>query len=129
MVSLTKAAPRLRCAPALRAQEGYTEKADIWSLGCVLYHMCMLRGPFEGSNPLQVRAPDAPKPRRLAARRSYPLCICACACALRLYGPHAGSPGQARCPTQKQLLQSNHGYSHGTVSSNMTDTELLHRRP
>jgi NIMA (never in mitosis gene a)-related kinase len=40
--------------PEIIQQEGYTEKADIWSLGCVLYHMCMLRGPFEGSNPLQL---------------------------------------------------------------------------
>eukprot|EP00873_Tetraselmis_striata_P016601 jgi/Tetstr1/436865/TSEL_025641.t1 len=40
--------------PEIIQQEGYTEKADIWSLGCVLYHMCMLRGPFEGSNPLQM---------------------------------------------------------------------------
>uniref|UniRef100_A0A061SM17 non-specific serine/threonine protein kinase n=1 Tax=Tetraselmis sp. GSL018 TaxID=582737 RepID=A0A061SM17_9CHLO len=42
--------------PEIIQQEQYTDKADIWSLGCVLYHMCMLRGPFEGSNPLQVAA-------------------------------------------------------------------------
>jgi serine/threonine protein kinase len=35
-------------------QEEYTEKADVWSLGCVLYHCMCLRPPFEGSNPLSV---------------------------------------------------------------------------
>ena len=40
--------------PEIVQQENYTEKADIWSLGCCLYFMCMLHGPFEGSNPLQV---------------------------------------------------------------------------
>ena len=35
-------------------QEHYTEKADVWSLGCVVYHMMMLRPPFDGSNPLSV---------------------------------------------------------------------------
>lgn len=35
-------------------QEPYTEKADVWSLGCVTYHMLMLRPPFDGTNPLSV---------------------------------------------------------------------------
>lgn len=26
----------------------------MWSLGCVAYHMVMLRPPFDGSNPLSV---------------------------------------------------------------------------
>jgi hypothetical protein len=35
-------------------QEPYSEKADVWSLGCVTYHMMMLRPPFDGTNPLSV---------------------------------------------------------------------------
>lgn len=28
----------------------YSEKADIWSLGCILYTMLMLKPPFRGDN-------------------------------------------------------------------------------
>ena len=40
--------------PELIQHESYGEKADIWSLGCVLYQMAMLKPPFEGGNPLAV---------------------------------------------------------------------------
>jgi serine/threonine protein kinase len=40
--------------PEIIQQEQYTEKADVWSLGCVLYHMMALRPPFDGTNPLSV---------------------------------------------------------------------------
>ena len=40
--------------PEIIQHEQYGEKADIWSLGCVLYQMAMLRPPFEGGNPLIV---------------------------------------------------------------------------
>lgn len=40
---------RAPCAP-----QGYTEKVDIWALGCLLYQLAMLRPPFSGSNPLAV---------------------------------------------------------------------------
>ena len=40
--------------PEIVQHEAYTEKADIWSLGCVLYQMAMLKPPFEGGNPLAV---------------------------------------------------------------------------
>ncbi|GAX79138.1 hypothetical protein CEUSTIGMA_g6578.t1 [Chlamydomonas eustigma] len=40
--------------PEIIQQEHYTEKADVWSLGCVLYHIMMLKPPFDGTNPLSV---------------------------------------------------------------------------
>ena len=40
--------------PEIVQHEAYTEKADIWSLGCVLYQMAALKPPFEGGNPLVV---------------------------------------------------------------------------
>ena len=40
--------------PEIIMHEAYGEKADIWSLGCILYQTAMLRPPFEGSNPLVV---------------------------------------------------------------------------
>jgi serine/threonine protein kinase len=38
--------------PEIIMHEGYGAKADVWSLGCVLYHMLALVPPFRGSNPL-----------------------------------------------------------------------------
>jgi len=40
--------------PEIVQHESYGEKADIWSLGCILYQMVMLKPPFEGGNPLAV---------------------------------------------------------------------------
>ena len=40
--------------PEIIQNQPYGEKADIWSLGCILYQTAMLRPPFEGSNPLSV---------------------------------------------------------------------------
>ena len=30
----------------------YSEKADVWAIGCVLYQMCTLQPPFHSSNML-----------------------------------------------------------------------------
>ena len=38
--------------PEIIMHEGYGAKADVWSLGCILYHMLALAPPFRGSNPL-----------------------------------------------------------------------------
>lgn len=40
----------LYLAPELTRDETYDTKADLWSLGCVLYEMCALRPPFSASN-------------------------------------------------------------------------------
>ena len=40
--------------PEIVKNEAYTDKADIWSLGCILYHMAALKTPFQGSNALVV---------------------------------------------------------------------------
>ncbi len=46
--------PSARAPVRTSVQEPYSEKADVWSLGCVLYHCLMLRPPFDGTNPLSV---------------------------------------------------------------------------
>ena len=40
--------------PELVQGQPYTEKADIWSIGCILYQMAALKAPFVGTNPLFV---------------------------------------------------------------------------
>jgi len=47
----------LGCCVCVRSPEiiqnlPYGEKADVWSLGCLLYQMCCLRPPFYSSNML-----------------------------------------------------------------------------
>ncbi|KAI7808250.1 hypothetical protein IRJ41_000458 [Triplophysa rosa] len=37
-------------SPEICENHPYNNKTDIWSLGCVLYELCTLRHPFEGSN-------------------------------------------------------------------------------
>ncbi len=38
--------------PEIVLRQPYTSKADIWSLGCILYQMAELSPPFLGNNPL-----------------------------------------------------------------------------
>ena len=40
--------------PEIIERRPYTDKADIWSLGVILYQLVCLRNPFMDSNPLQV---------------------------------------------------------------------------
>ena len=40
--------------PEIIMHEPYGPKADVWSLGCVLYHMLALRAPFDCSNMLMM---------------------------------------------------------------------------
>ena len=39
-------------APQIVQNETYNEKADIWSLGCIIYETMALKAPFSGNNPL-----------------------------------------------------------------------------
>eukprot|EP01061_Rhynchopus_euleeides_P021206 TRINITY_DN34562_c0_g1_i1.p1 TRINITY_DN34562_c0_g1~~TRINITY_DN34562_c0_g1_i1.p1 ORF type:complete len:607 (+),score=142.20 TRINITY_DN34562_c0_g1_i1:202-2022(+) len=41
-------------APEICENQGYTNKADVWSAGCVLYELASLEKPFNGSNILAV---------------------------------------------------------------------------
>jgi serine/threonine protein kinase len=44
----------LYSSPEMIKNENYTEKSDLWSLGCVLYELLNFSAPFEGDNPLTV---------------------------------------------------------------------------
>ena len=37
-------------SPELFEEKPYSDKTDIWALGCVLYEMCTFKRPFEASN-------------------------------------------------------------------------------
>lgn len=52
----------------------------MWSLGCVLYHIIMLRPPFDGTNPLSVASKIVEvRMQGLAAR---PRCLVAGGCVI-----------------------------------------------
>lgn len=40
--------------PQIVQNEGYNEKADIWSLGCIIFELMSLKTPFAGSNLLYI---------------------------------------------------------------------------
>jgi serine/threonine protein kinase len=44
----------LYSSPEMIKNHKYTEKSDIWSLGCVIYELLCLSPPFSGDNPLTV---------------------------------------------------------------------------
>jgi len=44
----------LYLCPEIVQHQPYTNKADVWALGCLLYKMATLRDPFSGTNPLSV---------------------------------------------------------------------------
>ncbi|TNJ30299.1 Kinase, NEK [Giardia muris] len=46
----TKAGSPVYCAPEVLREEDYNEKADIWSLGCVVYEMCCVEYAFSTIN-------------------------------------------------------------------------------
>ncbi|QDZ26116.1 serine/threonine protein kinase [Chloropicon primus] len=38
------------CCPEIVQHQVYTDKADVWSLGCILYNVMLLKPPFSASN-------------------------------------------------------------------------------
>jgi len=42
----------LYCSPEVLQTHPYGEKADVWTVGCILYQMCALAPPFQTSNML-----------------------------------------------------------------------------
>lgn len=54
----------LYMAPEIHSSQGYTYKADIWSLGCVLHELCCLKHPYTGNNIIQLamEVTSAPPP-------------------------------------------------------------------
>jgi len=44
----------LYSCPEIVQSQPYTEKADIWSLGCIMYEMMTFSQPFSAGNPLTV---------------------------------------------------------------------------
>ena len=54
--------------PEIIERRPYTDKADIWSLGVILYQLICLRNPFMDTNPLQ--APPLPHPHPVDAQPS-----------------------------------------------------------
>lgn len=41
-------------SPELVQSQPYTEKADVWAAGCLLYQMAMLSYPFQSPNLLKL---------------------------------------------------------------------------
>ncbi|TNJ26662.1 Kinase, NEK [Giardia muris] len=41
-------------APEILSKQPYNEKADIWSLGCVMFHLCSLEFPFMAMNQVEL---------------------------------------------------------------------------
>lgn len=44
----------LYSCPEIVQSQSYTNKADIWSLGCIIYELMTLQQPFSGNNPLSI---------------------------------------------------------------------------
>ncbi|XP_066301815.1 serine/threonine-protein kinase Nek10-like [Branchiostoma lanceolatum] len=64
----------LYSCPEIVKSEPYTEKADVWASGCILYQMCALQPPFYSSNMLSlatkiVNADYEPLPKDLYSQQ------------------------------------------------------------
>ena len=47
-VAYSKVGTPLYMSPEVLRGGGYSWKTDVWSLGCILYELAMLRSPFKG---------------------------------------------------------------------------------
>lgn len=48
--AVTQTGTPFYASPEVWREEPYNEKTDIWSLGCVMYEVCMLRPPFNAAD-------------------------------------------------------------------------------
>lgn len=60
-------------APEVWNNKVYTQKCDIWSLGCVVFHMAAQKTPFEGLNYSQLWAKMKAQEKREGQRMFHPI--------------------------------------------------------
>ena len=53
-LACSKVGTPLYMAPEQIAGAGYTEKSDVWSLGCIVYEMAALRPPFDAHTQVEL---------------------------------------------------------------------------
>jgi NIMA (never in mitosis gene a)-related kinase len=49
-MATTQTGTPLYASPEIWSDTPYGPKTDIWSLGCVIYEMCVLKQPFRAAN-------------------------------------------------------------------------------
>jgi len=54
-LSETYCGTKIFCAPEVLAKLPYTNKADVWSLGCIFYEILFGVHPFKADNETQLR--------------------------------------------------------------------------
>lgn len=54
-IGTTFAGTPIYMSPEVWLRSNYSQKADIWSLGCTIYEMVQLRPPYPGSEEMELR--------------------------------------------------------------------------
>ena len=49
-IAFTQAGTPYYASPEVWLDESYDNKSDIWSIGCIIYELCMLKTPFRGTS-------------------------------------------------------------------------------